>query len=251
MTGLAPWQQVLHVELRGRNLDDSFSGIQYQKGAMFLRRLEAVFGRERFDRFLRGYFDAHAFRSLTTGDFVAWLTRELLASDPARAAQIDVDLWLEKPGLPPDAARDVSPLLVHVAHERDRFVAGATPEALDTKGWVTQEWQRFIQTMPDDLPVARLAELDRAFGFTRTRNSEVLCDWLVLAIRRQYHAVDARLEEFLMNVGRTKYVRRLYAELAKTPEGLARARAIYARARPRYHAATRGSIDRVVEAGAR
>jgi leukotriene-A4 hydrolase len=247
MKGLEPWQQVLHIEIRGRNLDDSFSGIQYQKGAMFLRRLEVVFGRARFDRFLRGYFDAHAFRSITTEDFVAWLTRELLATDPARAAQIDVDRWLEQPGLPPDAARDSSPLLARVATEQGRFVAGAAPESLDTRGWVTQQWQRFIQTLPDDLPTGRLADLDRAFGFTRTQNREILCDWLVLAIRRQYHPVDERLEEFLMNVGRTKFVKRLYTELARTPEGLTRARAIYARARPRYHAATRGAIDRVLK----
>ncbi len=246
MAGLAPWQQVLHIQIRG-DLEDSFSGIQYQKGAMFLRRLEEVFGRERFDRFLRGYFDAHAFRSITTEDFVAWLERELLAGDPDRAAQIDVDLWLEQPGLPPDAPRDTSPLLALVAEERDRFVAGAAPESLDTHAWVTQQWQRFIQTLPDDLPTQRLADLDRAFGFTRTQNREILCDWLVVSIRRQYHAVDERVEEFLMNVGRTKFVRRLYGELAKTPDGMARARAIYARARSRYHAATRASVDRVIK----
>jgi aminopeptidase N len=246
MKDLQPWQEVLHVDLGGHSLDDSFSIIQYQKGAIFLRRLEVVFGRERFDRFLRGYFDAHAFQSITTQDFVAWLERELLAGDRARAAQVDVGLWLEQPGLPADAPADTSSRLVQVAKERDRFVAGAAPEALATRGWVTQEWQRFIQTLPDDIAPARLAELDRAFGFTRSQNREILCDWLVLAIRRQYHPADERVEEFLLNVGRTKYVRRLYAELARTPEGMARARAIYARARPRYHAATQGSVDRLV-----
>jgi len=32
------------------------------KGALFLQRIEEVFGRGRFDRFLRSYFDTHAFR---------------------------------------------------------------------------------------------------------------------------------------------------------------------------------------------
>src|SRR6185503_12397960 len=138
--------------------------------------------------FLRGYFDAFAFRSITTDDFVAWLDKELLAGDPARRAQIDVDLWLEKPGLPADAPHDESPALARVERERTRFVAGEAAAALDTRGWVTQQWQHFIAGLPEDISVARLAELDQAFGFTRTGNSEVLCDWLQVAIRRGYHA---------------------------------------------------------------
>ena len=57
---------------------------------------------------------------------------------------------------------------------------------------------------------------------------------------------SARLEEFLMDVGRRKYLEPLYKELKKTPEGLAVAKAIYAKARPRYHAVSRGTIDELL-----
>jgi leukotriene-A4 hydrolase len=240
---LEPWQEVLHVNLDGRGLDEGFSGIEYQKGALFLRTLEVAYGRDAFDRFLRGYFDAHAFQSITTEDFVAWLRAKLMAGAPP---QVDVDAWLEQPGLPADAPQAKSARLAAVGEQYARLAAGAAPSTLDTHGWVTQEWQRFIQLLPEDVPVARLAQLDAAFHFTATQNREILCDWLVLGLRRGYPAVDARVEEFLMNVGRTKFVRRLYAELMKTPEGAARAKAIYAKARPRYHAATQGSVDRVL-----
>jgi leukotriene-A4 hydrolase len=246
MTELAPWQQVLHIDLAGKHPDDGFSGVPYQKGALFLRRLEALFGRERFDRFLRGYFAAHAFRSITTADFVAWLRQELFASDPGRAAGVDLERWLERPGLPPDAPSEPSPGLARVDRERDRWLAGTAPRVLETRGWVTQQWQHFITTLPAGVPAARLAELDQTFGFTASGNSEILCDWLVQSIKRNYHPADERLGEFLMNVGRRKFLKPLYTELARTPAGMARARAIYARARPRYHAVSTGTIDKIL-----
>ena len=69
MAELATRDQVLHIDLAGRHPDDGFSQVPYDKGALFLRRLEQVFGRERFDRFLRGWFDEHAFESVTTAEF--------------------------------------------------------------------------------------------------------------------------------------------------------------------------------------
>jgi hypothetical protein len=100
--------------------------------------------------------------------------------------------------------------------------------------------------MPADVPVARLGELDRAFKFTAVRNSEILFDWLLLSLKRGYAPADARLEEFLLGVGRLKFLRPLYAELVTTEKGRERARAIYDRARPRYHAVASRAIDEVL-----
>jgi len=44
----------LHVDLAGRDPDDGFSDIAYEKGSLFARLLEEQVGRERWDRFLRG-----------------------------------------------------------------------------------------------------------------------------------------------------------------------------------------------------
>lgn len=246
MKDLEPWQQVLHIDLAGKNPDDGFSGVPYEKGALFLRRLEEIWGRSAFDEFLGGYFDGHAFQSITTEDFLAWLQARLFAADPVKSNQIDLKAWLEAPGLPPDAPVYRSPALGDVDRERERWVAGTPARELSTQGWVTQQWQHFIHTLPADVTNERLVELDQAFGFTRTQNCEVLCDWLVLAIRRRYLAADERLSEFLTSVGRRKFLKPLYGELVKTPEGLARARAIYAEARPRYHAVSTGTIDKLL-----
>ena len=73
--------------------------IPYEKGALFLRTLERAFGRDRFDVFLRSYFDRFAFRSITTADFTAYLKDHLLL-DPNESKAIDLAAWLEGPGLP-------------------------------------------------------------------------------------------------------------------------------------------------------
>ena len=47
------------------------NAIAYEKGAAFLRMIEAAVGRPRFDAYVRAWFDGHAFRSVTTDEFLA------------------------------------------------------------------------------------------------------------------------------------------------------------------------------------
>ena len=44
-----PGDQVLHIDLTGRNPDDGLTAIAYDKGAAFVRTIEATVGRARFD----------------------------------------------------------------------------------------------------------------------------------------------------------------------------------------------------------
>jgi leukotriene-A4 hydrolase len=245
LEGLEPWQEVLHVDLGKRHPDTAFSSVPYQKGALLLERLERAFGRERFDAFLRSYFDGHAFTSITTGDFVKALETKLFPQAPA--VRVDLQRWLLAPGLPDDAPTFASSGIGQVDVELARYKQGTPPEKLATKGWVTQQWQHFIKSLPNTLTPAQMADLDRAFAFTKSGNSELVADWLKVTIERKYLPAQPRLEDFLLNVGRRKFLKPLYAELAKTPEGLAWARGIYAKARPRYHAVATGTIDALLK----
>ena len=69
-TRLALKDQVLHLDLAGRDPDAGMTQVAYEKGALFLTELELAFGRERFDAFLLDYFNRHAFTSITTGDLL-------------------------------------------------------------------------------------------------------------------------------------------------------------------------------------
>jgi hypothetical protein len=92
-----------------------------------------------------------------------------------------------------------------------------------------------------------MAELDHAFHLTRSGNSEIAFQWLLMAIKNHYQPADQRLEEFLLTIGRRKFIKPLYEELAKTPEGKERALAIYKRARPTYHPIAVATIDDVLK----
>lgn len=241
-----PADQILHIDLQGRDPEDGLTGVPYNKGAALLRYMEEVFGRERFDAYLRQYFDHFAFQSITTETMLDYMKRELLDKQPQLAAKIPLQEWIYQPGLPSAAARPVTERLTKVAEQAKAFAAGSVKaSAIATQAWSTQEWLEFLRSLPP-LTSAQLGELDRAFHLTQTGNSEILDQWLEMAIEADYAPAYPRLESFLLEVGRQKFIRPLYTALMKTPEGQKRARAIYAKARPGYHPIAQTSMDKIV-----
>ena len=243
--------QVLHINLSGRDPDTAVTGVPYTKGALLLHRMEEVFGRKTFDAYLRQYFDEFAFRSITTATMLEYLKRELFASHPQEAKQIALEEWVYLPGLPATAPLAVSERLEEVAEDAAAFAAGnKSAGEIDAGRWSTQEWLEFLGSFGvgdvPDLTSAQMSELDQVFGFTDTGNSEVLDLWLQMAVRAGYEPAYPRMEAFLIEVGRQKFLKPIYTELVKTPEGRERALAIYERARPGYHPIARTSIDRIV-----
>jgi leukotriene-A4 hydrolase len=239
--------EVLHVDVDGRDPDDAFSQVPYEKGALFVRQMEETFGRERFDAWLRGYFDHFAFKSITTADFEAYLRANMLDKHPELAAKIPLEEWIHKPGLPASAPDPKSDAFAKVEAAAKPWVDGAIPAAkIANVGWTTHEWLHFLKFLPEQLGSERMADLDRAFKLTDSGNSEIAHQWLLMAIRNKYAPADARLEQYLVGIGRRKLIRPLYEELVKTPEGKQRALAIYAKARPGYHPLAVGTVDAIV-----
>jgi len=241
-----PGDQKLRIDLAGRDPDDGVTAVPYDKGALFVLRLEEAYGRDVFDPFLRSWFDAHAFTSVTTDTFASFLQERLPRGTRVLPGQTapDVALWIDGPGLPADVPRLHSDALDRVSQAMQRFASGAIDaRTIDTQGWTTQHWVRFLRAVPADLPARRLGDLDAAFALTRAGNSDILTEWLLVAIHHDYAPAYPRLASFLTEVGRRKYVRPLYNELAKSAAGKQRARAIYATAGPHYHAITRRMVE--------
>lgn len=242
-----PAEQRLQLDLTGRDPDSALNQIPYEKGALFLRRIEEAFGRDGFDAFLRDYFDHFAFKSLTTGDFEQFLRDRLFPTNPQAARSLDLDAWLRQPGLPADAPRITSERFKAVEVAARKWLEGAThARDLPYPSWSTWERVHFLRQLPIGTQADRLAELDAAFNITEKSNAEVAVPWFLHTIRAGYKPADARLEAFLTTVGRNKFLRPLYEELAKTPAGKARAQAIYARARPAYHPLTVEAVSRIL-----
>jgi hypothetical protein len=247
---LGPKDQVLAIDLRGRDPGLELSEVPYQKGRLFLRFLDTKFGREHFDAFLRGYFDHFAFKSLTTEDFEAYLEANLLNRYPGVVSRDQVREWLYAPGLPADAVLPVSSALQTVDEARTAWLAGKLPAAALGNGWAWQQWQRFLEGIDRPVSSARLAELDQAQKLTHSRNALIEKSWLEVAIRNDYQPAYPRLEEYLKTIGRQILVEPLYRELMKTPSGTAFAKRVYAKARLTYHSSTAAAIDRIVKPAA-
>src|SRR4030095_8814152 len=252
--------EILHIDLNGRDPDDGSTDIPYEKGALFLRHLEETFGRARFDRFLKSYFNHFAFQSITTDQFVTYLKQNLLNEKPTLPAKVPVDEWISQPGIPASAPKPTSAAFARVEEQAHRWLSRKIPATrIPTARWTTHEWLHFLKTVQDGYAgvspasgskgaspaSAGMAELDRAFHLTRTGNSEIAFQWLLMSIRNRYEPANQRLEEFLTTIGRRKFIKPLYEELAKTPEGKERALAIYRRARSTYHPIAVPTIDDV------
>jgi aminopeptidase N len=234
LAALPARDQILNVDLKGRDPDDGFTQVPYEKGAAFLETLEARFGRDRVDAFLKDYFTRYAFQSVTTADLERDLRERLFP--PTGTEPVDLHLWLHRPGLPPDAPVPVSDRFQKIDDLMRSWRDGKTPlNAFPVADWSTQEWLHFLNALPERLPNHVLAELDAAYKLTDRGNAEIAVAWLLIVIRNQYQPAQARLESFLKTVGRRKFLAPLYAELSRTPQGKARARALFEQARPAYH----------------
>ncbi len=229
--------QHLYVDLTGRDPDEAPT-LVYEKGALFLRALEEAAGRERWDQFLRGYFEKFAFVPMTTAKF----EEHLKATLPDVVQKVNPDAWIHGPGLPANAPQPRSEAFAKVEGAAKAYAAGAAPETIPLDQWSSHERVHFIQSLPVLTP-ERMQMLDGRFDLSESGNSEVLSAWLEKSIDAKYKGAYPAIERFLTTQGRRKFLKPLYEKLAKNPEDLAFARQIYEKARPTYHPVSQATID--------
>jgi leukotriene-A4 hydrolase len=237
---LQPRDTHLFLDLTGRDPDEAATKLPYEKGYFLLRLLEETVGREKWDAFLRAYFDRYAFQSMTTAGFL----RELRDAFPG--ADVQIETWVNGPGIPSNAPRVKSTAFAKVEEQGRAWLGGTPASQLATQKWSTHEWIHFLRHLPNDLTREQMAELDAAFRFTESGNSEILHEWLMNAIDKKYEPGYDALEKFLLRQGRRKFLKPLYQKLAETPEGLERAKRIYEKARPTYHSVSYRTIDQIL-----
>ena len=255
LADLPPADTRLKLELAGRDPDDGMTSIAYEKGAFFLRTIERIVGRDRFDAWLKGYFERNAYRPMTTAMFLEDIRTHLIRGDAALEEALMMDAWVYQPGLPSNAMAPVSQAFDPVdAAAQGVFVEGGAPPQSLWQGWNTQQRQRFLAWRPeghqagqDWLSEAQLKALDETLGLSVEGNSEVLFAWLQIAMTHRYEPAVAPTEAFLTGMGRRKFVLPLFQTLWGEGEwGRTLARRIYAEARPLYHPVTSNSVDAVV-----
>jgi hypothetical protein len=225
--------------------DGGATGIIYDKGAVFLRTIERTVGREKWDAYLRSYFDRHAFQPMTSALFLADLRANLVKGDKALEQKLQLDRWVYQAGLPSNVARPDPAAFAAVDKAVSAFSrGGAVPSAFGQ--WTTAEKLRFLNKIPRKLPTKRLDELNRTLRLNESGNNEVLFAWLDLAIRNRYDPAVPALERFLTTQGRRKFVRPLIETLAADAQwGRPIATRVYREARASYHPITQRDLDKL------
>ena len=238
--------EIMAIDLRGRDPDEVFSNIPYEKGSLFLYELEQKVGRENFDQFLLDYFNKFSFQSITTEDFVKYLNETLLKQYPDKLDAARIQEWIFEPGIPEGAPHPQSDAFTKLDPVRQQWLDGAiAAQDIDTSDWTFHQWKYFLDGMPEKLSDAQLQELDEAFGLTESKNNEIAFSWLMIAVRNDYQPAFARLEDFLTSIGRNKFLRPLYGNLVESGKQ-DMAERIFEKAKAGYHPLTVKVNSRII-----
>ncbi|KEO92107.1 aminopeptidase [Erythrobacter longus] len=216
----------------------------YDKGTVFLRTVENIIGREKFDAWLTQWFDSHAFEPVTSEMFLADLREKLIGDDAELEERLMLNEWVYGTGLPENAWKPDDAAFAEVDSAVAAYASDATLPDVDAwRGWTAAEQRRFLEELPQELSNEQLSALDTALGLSQTENNEVLFLWLEAALRNEFDPAVPQAERFLARVGRNKFVSPLFSALNDTAWGKPIAQRIYAKTRSSYHAYTRGNVD--------
>lgn len=232
----------LRTHLDNTDPDEVYSHVPYEKGCLFLTRIEQVVGRQRFDAFLRTWLAAFAFKAANTEDFLTHLRAQLAEVFTA----LDVDTWVNKGGLPPDTPLAHSARLEELTAAAQAFPGNPQATLGALKAFGPNDWQVFLPRLPANLSTDACALLDQQFGLSRHGNMEIRVAFLTACVRAGHAPAYAMVEDTLRTVGRMKYLRPLYTALRARPDTLALARRVFASAEGGYHPVARQVMEGVL-----
>ncbi len=231
----------LKLHLEGRNPDDGMTDIAYEKGYFMLRLIEEHVGREAFDSFLKAYFKDNSFKTMTTESFLSLLKSKLITDKTYE--ELRIDEWVYGAGIPDNCPKVVSDKFEVVEMALHNFAKSGDVKKIVSEEWTSHEWLHFIRHIHSDMTLDKMTILDKEFNFTNSGNAEIQAAWFEHTIEKGYVAADAAVEEFLIRVGRRKFLMPLYKSLLTVDPSGGKANAIYDKARANYHAVSQESLD--------
>jgi leukotriene-A4 hydrolase len=237
----------LLLNLEGRNPDDGVTDIAYNKGYYFLRSIEEAHGRDKFDAFLKNYFTENAFKSMDTDGFKAYITEYYRKNFNISLNDSTFNKWITSEGLPADHPQPSSTRFKKVDETLAGWKAEKPLNPGQSKDWSTHEWLHFLKNLPEELTPSQMKAIDAFGNFSNSGNAEIITAWGVISIRNKYGKMTPKIESFLINTGRRKFLSPLYNEMLKTEDGRKQAKAIYDKARPNYHFVATNTFDKLIK----
>ncbi|KRX08812.1 Armadillo-type fold [Pseudocohnilembus persalinus] len=236
------------------NPDDAFSSIPYMKGQQFLTYLESLLGEEIWNNFIKKYFTHFKNLSIDTDQFLDFFKKFVYEKFDKENAnkiwnQIDFKTWLYTAGYPPQVHDYKSDLIEQAKLLGQEFILNDKLFQQDQEK--LNKYQQFsvqlkcifyneIYQKVDQLNAENVGNLDRSLELLAGEaNCEILIEIILIGIAVKYQPVLDRLPKFLSSVGRMKFCRPTYKELAKNskkyPEYVELSKKLYDQNKDFYH----------------
>ncbi|KAF2152011.1 leukotriene A-4 hydrolase [Myriangium duriaei CBS 260.36] len=221
-------------DLKGKDPDDAFSSIPYEKGFVFLYYLEKLVGKDKWDKFIPHYFRKFERKSLDSYDFKATLL-DFFASDSEASKKLndlDWDKWFYSPGFPvekPNYDTSLADKCYALANSWETLNTGSSsswePKKSDLDGWMANQSVVFlekVQTFDKPLSSELVEKMGSTYAFATSQNVELVSRYFVIGLKAKAESVYKPTAELLGRVGRMKFVRPLYRGLKTCDEKLAK-----------------------------
>ncbi|KAJ5150993.1 Leucine aminopeptidase 2 [Penicillium canariense] len=213
----------LITDLKGKDPDDAFSSVPYEKGFNFLFHLENLVGKPKFDKFIPHYFTTFKCKSLDSYEFKATIL-DFFQSDAEASKllnELDWDKWFYAPGLPPKPDFDTSMVdVVYALAKKWESLPDSSfkPQASDLEGLAANQILVFLeQILLWEKPLSpELSKLmGEVYGLSQSANIEVANLYLQVGMKAGDESVIEPTTELLGRIGRMKFVRPLFRNLQK------------------------------------
>lgn len=237
----------LKLNLKGLNPDLSFSDVAYEKGAYFLWSIEEAVGRDSFDIFLRKYFAAHRFQSISTEYFLDYMESNLLNQNSEWKTKVNYIAWVFNPGIPANCPVPGHKMFSAVDTQRVAFENDKDIKQLKTEEWSTHEWLHFLRNLSGTVSKEDMASLDNRYHLSNSKNSEIACAWYVNAIKKNYKQAFPAMEQFLKVTGRQKFLEPLYGGMMEVDDLKSLAHEIFEKSKNNYHPSARQNVSGILK----
>jgi len=240
----------LVVDLKGKDPDDAFSSVPYEKGFHFLYYLEKLVGKPKWDKFIPHYFTTWIRKSLDSYEFKATLL-DFFASDTEAAKaleSVDWDGWFYKPGLPPKPDFDTSMVDKCYGLAKKWEDKDYKPSPKDIEGLTANQIVVFLETIQlqeEPLTASQSQLMGKTYALTNSKNIELSSRYFRIGLKAKDESVYQPTAELLSKVGRMKFVRPLFRELVKVDRLLAEK--TFEKNRDFYHPICRGMVEKDLE----
>ena len=220
----------LRPNLLGRNADDAYSQIPYEKGFNFLYYLEGLVNsrieKDLFQEILQKYFAKFAYMSIKYEDFRDFFIEKIKEKFDVQTAKeildkIDWVQWVLTPGYPPVNIDFSNKYEKEVKEAVDKFYKNTLPDNFKEKfdSWHTLLKQYFLNNIKEtnkEFDDKQLDLLSKELNLKEGYNAEInFCYFNVVLLHGKSLDDDFKnaLIAFLGKFGRLKYLRPLYRAL--------------------------------------